>query len=202
MKDLFNKPSLIGLIADINTGKSNLLYHIIETLREDSDFNLFTYGLKFPQGHQVFSLEEMEQIKDSIILIDETFNLFDLDNRSKKRQIENTLRLIHHNNNVIILSMLPENGKKFLSAKINTFIFKKCAISDCINGSRIKKIIGSYCGPEKGHAVLDIPIDQALTFDGKSFNMLDVKYYKEFDSKKGNKPILIDKNAHKIRRVL
>jgi len=202
MKALFSKPKLICMVGNTNSGKSNALYHIIQDLRKDSDFNLFTYGLKFPQGVQIFSLEELEQIEDSIIIVDEAFTLLDIDNRSKKRQIEGVLRMLHHHNNILLLSILPENAKKFLASKFDVFIFKKCSIADFINGSIVKRVVTQYCGPEKGTTILSIPISQMLTFDGKSFNMLDVKYYKEFDSKKGNKPILIDKNAHKIRRVL
>jgi hypothetical protein len=201
MKELFDKPKLIGLIGDINTGKSNLLYHIIETLREDADFSLYTYGLKFPHGKQLWSVEELEQIQDSIIILDEVFSLFELDDRKNKKHIESTLRLLHHANNVLILSILPENGKKFLASKMDAIIFKKCTIPDFINGSLLKRTATRYKGPEKGHTVLNIPIDKALIFDGQSFNMMDVKYYQEFDSKKNNRPILKRKELFKKKAV-
>lgn len=197
MKELFDAPKLVGVIADVHTGKSNLLYHIIETLRAKHDFNLITYGLKYKQGVEIFSLEELEQIKNSIIILDETFSLFDLDNRAKKKQIEQTLRLIHHNNNVLILSILPGNAKKFLASKFNLLIFKKCSIADFINGSMVKRVVQQYCGPEKGNTVLDIPIDKALMFDGKNYKMLDSPYYVQYDSKKNNAPILKQKGFFK-----
>jgi hypothetical protein len=197
MRELFDAPKLVGVIADVHTGKSNLLYHIIETLRAKHDFNLITYGLKYKQGVEIFSLEELEQIKNSIIILDETFSLFDLDNRAKKKQIEQTLRLIHHNNNVLILSLLPENAKKFLASKFNLLIFKKCSIADFINGSMVKRVVQQYCGPEKGNTVLDIPIDKALMFDGKNYKMLDSPYYAQYDSKKNNAPILKQKGFFK-----
>jgi len=201
MKKFFDKPKLVGLIGDVNSAKSNTLYHIIETLKKDATFNLHTYGLKFPQGHEIFSIDELEQIENSIIIIDEVFNLFNLGNAKDKRQIENTLRLIHHRNNVLILSLLPENSKKFLASKIDTFIFKKCSIADCINGSMTKRIINQYCGPEKGTTTLNIPIDKALFFNGKSFNMIDVDYYPEFDSKAGNKPILRERKKSLFKKT-
>jgi hypothetical protein len=197
MKELFNKPKLIGLIGDINSAKSNTLYHIIETLGKDLDFSLYTYGLKFPKGQQIFSLEELEQIENSIIIIDECFSLFDLNNRGAKKQIENTLRLIHHRNNLLILSLLPENAKKFLSSKFDMCIFKKCTIADCINGSLTKRIITQYCGPEKGTTTLAMPIDKALIYNGANYSTLNVPYYPEFDSKSGNKPILKEKQIFK-----
>lgn len=195
--DIFDKPKLIGVISDINQGKSNLLYHMIETLRAKHDFNLVTYGLKYKQGQEIFSLEELEQVKNSIIVVDEAFSLLDLDNRAKKKQIEQTLRLLNHNNNILILSILPENAKKFLASKFTTLIFKKCTIADFINGSMVKRVINQYCGSEKGNTVLDIPINQALIFDGKSYNIIDVDYYEKFDSKRHNAPILKQKGFFK-----
>ena len=197
MINIFDKPKLIGIISDINQGKSNLIYHMIETLRKKHDFNLVTYGLKYKQGQEIFSLEELEQIKNSIIILDETFNLFDLDNRGKKRQIEQTLRLIHHNNNLLILSILPENCKKFLASKFTMLIFKKSTIADFINGSMVKRVINQYCGAERGNTVLDIPLDKALIFDGNGYNMIDVDYYEKFDSKKNNAPLLRQKGFFK-----
>src|SRR6056297_1458315 len=197
MLELFDGPKLIGSVADINSGKSNMLYDIIEKLGKKADFNLYTYGLKFPIGEQIFSLEELEQIQNSIIIVDEAFSLLDLENRGKKKQIESTLRLLHHNNNIILFSILPENGKKFIASKFDAFIFKKCTIADFINGSMLKRIVDQYRGPEKGNCVLNIPIDKALTFDGKKYKMHDIDYHPDFDSKAQNQPILKTKKVFK-----
>ena len=198
IEKLFNEPKLLGIVADINSGKSNTIYHIIEMLRKNAEFSLYTYGLKFPTGTQIFSLEELEIITDSIIIIDEAMTLFKLSNAKNKETIENTLRLLNHNNNIILLSILPENGKKFIVSKFNAVIFKKTTIADCINGSVLKRIVTQYCGPEKGSTILNLPIDKALIFDGKGYSMLDVDYYPKFDSKSANKPILRRKQSKNI----
>ena len=199
MINIFDKPKLIGMIGDVHTGKSNLIYHMIETLRKKHDFNLVTFGLKsrLNNATEIFSLEELEQVKNSIIIIDECLSLFELNNRAKKEQIETTLRLIHHNNNIIILSLLPENCKKFLSSKFTTILFKKSTIPDFINGSMVKRIVNNYRGCERGNTVLDIPLNKALIFDGGSYNMIDVDYYEKFDSKKNNAPLLRQKGFFK-----
>lgn len=197
MLSLFDKPKLIGLIGNTNSGKSNLIYDIIETLGASHDFNLITYGLKFKQGAEIFSLEELEQVKNSIVILDEVFSLFDLDNRAKKKQVEQTLRLLHHNNNILILSILPENCKKFLASKLNAVIFKHCTIADFINGSAIKRVVNQYRGAEMGSTILDIPIDKALLFNGQNYKMLDIKYHAKYDSKKNNAPILKQKRKAK-----
>src|SRR3990167_2153647 len=124
---LFNKPCIIGLIADVNEGKSMLLYDIIDKLREKKRFNLYTYGLRaeIKDTVKIYSVNELEQIKNSLIILDEVMTLWDLDNRMIKKQIENTLRLLHHNNNILIISAVPENIKKFISSKLNIIICKK-----------------------------------------------------------------------------
>jgi hypothetical protein len=203
MKELFNKPKLIGIIADVNSGKSNLLYHIIETLRQDSEFNLVTFGLKskIPNSTQIFSLEELEVVEDSLIILDEVFSLLDLDNRTKKKQIEQTLRLLHHRNNILILSLLPENSKKFLASKFDMCIFKKCTIADCINGSTVKRNITQYCGHEKGTTTLAMPIDKALIYDGTNYSTMNVPYYPKFDSKAGNNPLFKEKKKSIFKKT-
>ena len=46
IKELFNKPSIIGICSDSNQGKSNLLYHIIQTLK--SNFEFWNKKLNYP----------------------------------------------------------------------------------------------------------------------------------------------------------
>jgi len=191
-KSLLDKPKIIGLIADVNQGKSMLLYNIIEEASKTHDFSLYYYGLRLEvEGAQrIYSLKELEEIRDSIIVIDELSSLFDLDNRKGKKMIENTLRLINHNNNILILCGTPENFKKFISAKIDQIMFKKTTIADCINGSVIKNRLLSYKGYELGSELLNLAIDEALLYDGKHFSVFKVKYLVKYDSKKENKTIL------------
>jgi hypothetical protein len=193
IKELFDKPKIIGVVADVNAGKSMLLYHLLETLSKENTFSVFTYGLRlqFPKAVEIFSVAEMEQVKDSIIIIDELSSLFDLDNRKIKKQIENTLRLINHNNNIVVLCGVPENFKKFISAKLDIVFFKKTTISDLINGSRIKNILMAYNGHEKGSEVFNIDIDKVIVFNGLHYSKMKVPYYKKYDSKKDNVRIIV-----------
>jgi len=190
--ELFDKPKIISVVADINSGKSMLLYHIVETLRKQAEFSLYTYGFRIPLNFakEIYSVEELEQIENSLIIIDETFSLFDLGNRKNKKAVENTLRLINHNNNILVLCMVPENVKKFLASKIDILFFKKCTIPDFINGSMVKRIVDSYSGYERGTTILGVKIDEALIFDGKHYHKINVPYYEKYDSKADNENIL------------
>jgi len=115
LKTLFKDCRIIGMVGDVNTGKSMALYHILTELKKTYQFKLFSYGLRCNLGEQkIYSVEELEAIRNSIVVCDEFFTLFDLENRKKRKLIENTLRLISHNNNILILTGLPENFKKFI----------------------------------------------------------------------------------------
>ncbi len=186
---LFDRPKLIGIVANTNEGKSNLIYELIEQLKV-FDFKLYSYGLRNDLGEQkIYSIEELESIENSVIIADEFFTLFDLEDRKKRKLIETSLRLINHNNNILVLSGLPENFKKFISGKLDVIFFKKCTIADFINGSRIKYIFLSYKGKELGSAVLNLKIDEALVFDGH-YEKISIPYHVKYDTKKKNESIL------------
>jgi len=197
---LSERPKIIGLCANANEGKTNTIYYILKQLQHDYSFNVHTYGLRlnFPKTEQIHSVEELEQIKNSIIIIDEMFSLFDLDNRKIKSQIENTLRLIFHNNNILLLCGLGENFKKFIAAKLNAIIFKKITFKDMINGSGIKNVAMNYKGNEAGSTILNLEINEALVYDGLHYHKITVDYMKEYDTKLKNVDILTLKSVRKI----
>ena len=190
--ELFDVPKIVSIVGDINQGKSNLLYFMIEELKKVGDFNLYTYGLKneIENAIKIYSVNELEQIKNSVIFIDEVMNLFDLDNRMEKKQIENTLRLISQNNNILVICAVPENIKKFISGKINIVILKKVIINDFINGSSIKRVVTNYKGVEKGSSVLSLEKDEAIIYDGLHYNKINIPYMEKYDNKRKNPEIV------------
>ena len=188
IKELFNKPKIIGIAANINQGKSNLIYYLIKTLQEENKFNLYVYGLKnnVDGAIKINSVAELENIKNSVIIIDEMFSLFDLDQTRIKAQLEKSFRLINHNNNILILCGVGENYKKFLSSKLEVVIFKKINFYDLINGSRVKNIALNYKGPEMGSTLLNLNVNEALVFDGQHYFKIEIPYFKEMDTKLKN----------------
>lgn len=188
----FNKPQILGIVAEQNTGKSNLIYYLIDSLKKEGSFHLVTFGLRksISNSTVIFSVEELERVKNSIIIVDEFFTLFDLDNRKQKRTIEDTIRLIHHNNNILLLCGLPENFKKFICAKVDKIFFKSAKIEDFINGSGFKNRILSYSGAERGSTRLSLAIDETLFFDGEHWDKLHVPYMRSYDTKATNTPII------------
>lgn len=193
IKELLNKPKIIGMIADVNEGKSNFIYWLITEIQKEYQFSLYTFGLRCDLGEQkIYSIQELETITDSVIICDEFYTLFDLEDRKNRRAIENTLRLINHNNNILILVGLPDNYKKFIASKLDTMIFKACKIGDFVNGSRTKAVCTAYKGKELGSAMLSIPVNTAIVWDGH-YEHVKVPYMEQYDTKKGNVPILLEK---------
>lgn len=193
IKKIFNEPKIVGIVADPNSGKSNLFYHLIEELKKAGSFNLVTYGLLNDVGGQkIYSIEELERVRDSVVFVDEFYTLFDLEDRKKVKIIEKTFRLIFHNNNILVLGGVPENFRKFISNKLNTIFFGKCSIGDFINGSRVKSLCLNYNGNELGSSVLNLTEDSFIVYDGH-YEKVKVPYLTTMDTKKGNKPILVEK---------
>jgi hypothetical protein len=199
---LFKEPKIIGVVGNTNEAKSNLLYFLVGELYEEHKFKLVTYGLKvkLKDSLTIYSVEELEQIKDSIIVLDEVMSLWDLDDRKIKKQIETTLRLINHNNNILILCFLPENVKKFIASKLTAIFFKKSTISDFINGSKVKRIMLNYKGNELGSSVLELPKDETILFDGNHYTKYRVPYIKECDTKLKNVQIIVPKKVEKEKK--
>ena len=185
---LFSSPKLIGIVGDANSGKTNLIVWILESLMKTNDFDFYTYGLRINivNEKKIHSVEQLESIKNSLIVVDEFPSMIDIENRKQKKEIESTLRLIFHNNNILILCSLPESYKKFIASKLDAVIFKKCAIGDLINGSRVKTLVTNYSGYEKGAAVLNIPNDNALLYDGSFYYKVQIPYIEWGDTKAKN----------------
>lgn len=202
--ELLNKPKVITVAADVNEGKSMLLYYMLDQLNQKYDFSVYTYGMRaaVEGARQVWSVGEIERIENSIIIIDELSSLFDLTDRKQKRTIENFMRLINHNNNILILCGTPENFKKFLAAKADIMLFKRCTIADFINGSRLKQVVIAYRGAERGSEVLNIDKGHALVYDGNGYQKIPTPYLRQYDTKADNQPILkkrTEKRANIVR---
>lgn len=185
-----NKPKIIGVVGDTNEGKSNLLYYILHHLK-GYNYKAYQYGLRLNvEGvKSVYSVAELENVKNSLVIVDEMPSLFDLDNRKEKSKVERMLRLIYHNNNILILCGLPENFKKFISGKLHVEVYKKITIADLINGSSVKHHITQYKGNELGSSVLALDKNEALMYDGTHYEKVEIPYMREYDTKKSNKDI-------------
>ena len=178
------------LMSRSNEGKTHTLCALIEEYKRQFNGNVTTFGFRdelidLLNVNSFSSLIELEEIRNSIIIVDEVGSLFDLENRTKRHLIESTLRLVNHRGNKILLSGLPSDFKKFLCAKAKVFLFKTLMISDLINGSLAKEILLQYRGPGLGTYTLLFDKGTMLCYDG-TFWKESCSYNEKFDTKKNN----------------
>lgn len=199
VEDIFKDPSIraIGLIADPNQGKSNVIYHCIRALQQNYDAKMYAYGLRvmFDGVKEINSIEQLEKITNSVVFLDEFPSLFSLNNARQRDKFEESMRKVYHSNNIIIICGLPHNFNKFLSGLLNAVIFKQSTLVDFIQRSPAERIIASFSprmggAVQKGSRMLTMPKDVALIWDGNDYYDVDVPYVEEGDSKRFNAPIL------------
>lgn len=202
IEPIFSTPKIVGICADIGQGKSNMIYamlHYLQTKFNFTEKNLYTYALPLSVGQRmIFSVEELELIEDSLIVLDEFFLFLNLDDRKRVKQLAEMMQRIKHANNVLVLCGLPHNFNKFISSQLSLKIYKQTTIKNLINGSPMKDVVAAYNGSEKGSTILRLPPDQALVYglEGAStgiphYTLTNVPFMKEFDVKASLPPILV-----------
>lgn len=196
--EIFDDVSIraIGIIADVNQGKSNVIYHCIKELQKKYTDQIYSYGLHLdiPGMIKINSIVEMEGIRNSLIFIDEFPSLFNLRNARQVDKFENTMRKIFHHtsNNTVVICGLPHNFNKFLSGLLQVIVFKRCTIEDFIQRSSPQQAIAGSFSPaglhqvNKGSELLDMPKNVALIYDRNAvakWSEVEVPYEADCDSK-------------------
>lgn len=178
-------------MARSDEAKTSALCQIISEYKAKYKGNVNVFGIKqelveLLKISSFSSLIELEQITNSIVIIDELKLLFDFDNRKLRKHIINVLRIVNHNGNKILLCGLPSDFPKFICAKAKFFMYKSLMLSDMINGSMAKEILLQYRGEGLGWNCFLIPKSHILCYDGREFYVEEFQYNPEFDTKKDN----------------
>ena len=191
------------LTARRNEGKTQTLVNMILEYASKYSADIWVYGLKTctikalkKEGINVnvfYSIREMENIENSIIFADEAGQLLNVVNRKQQEEMLNTLRLVSHSNNRIILCGLPFDFKKIFSAQATCFMYKSLNIAELINCSTIKETLMEYKEAERGAYTLKLPKGKVLCYDAGGFWLDDVVYFKELDSKADNLDLFQEK---------
>lgn len=211
LDDIFKDPSIrvVGIIGDPNQAKSNTIYHLINVLKHKYDgVNIYAYGLRSKvEGVQdIHVVAELETIRDSVIFIDEFYDFLRMSNRKSAEKAEACLRTIYHQNNIIILSGLPHNFNKFVSGLLQAVIYKQCLLEDFVQRSSVQQFISAYSGGfevHKASEVLSMPKNIGLVWiKGEHEYEVDIPYIEAGDTKRHNKPILVQKDDKRLEKKL
>ena len=203
IEDIFSDPSLrvIGICADPNQGKSNTIYHLIGLLkRQYPDTKMYSYGLRVQIDgvRDIHTIYELENINNSVIFIDEFYDMMNMGNRKQAERAEKSLRTIYHSNNIMVLCGLPRNFNKFVSGLLQCVVFKQSTLEDFIQRSTIQQCMMAYSGGfqvQKGQYLLKMPKNVALVWmGGKHFDEVEIPYIPEMDTKASNPDILVQKS--------
>lgn len=193
IKNILNN-QIVGLVANESEGKTNTLFYFLDEVKriktQGAKLCAYFYHSEYKQmvnGVELINtLDELEQVKNSIIFLDEFKELFQLENRKFRHQIERVFNLLMHNNNIIILCGVPEYFKQFISSKVKIWVLKSISFKKCVNGSSLKQYVQTLTGDFVGSTMLSIPIDKMLV----NGVMADVPYMRKYDKKAKNLRLL------------
>lgn len=195
IRDTILKERVVGIVGSVNEGKTTAMFDFIDFIKKSYKTKIVCYFYHEEYKHSVkgvsfaVSIEELELVENSFIFIDEFTELFDLDNRHFRKQVERMLNMLIHNNNVIVLCGLPSYYKKFISSRIKAWVFKSLRFAECINGSLLKSYINGLSGDFVGASRLRVPLN-CFMFRGAFYK---VDYNKEYDKKANNKDLFKEK---------
>lgn len=203
LEDLLRDKSLrvIGVIADKNQGKTNLLCNIIEiTMRLAPETNIV--GFRLPVNIQgilyLNTLTELSKVQNSLIIIDELKTLVDLDNRTEVRVLMSILQTLYHpqRNNTVILCGLAHNFNGKISGELEAVIFKQTTLISVIQRTNIDYILRSLRSEgkaSKNEYTLVMPKETALIYHPrmkKEWHCIDIPYLEAYDVKRNNEPVI------------
>lgn len=203
LEDLLRDRSLrvIGVIADKNQGKTNLLCNIIEITRKlapDTHIVGFRLPVNIPGVLYLNTLTELSKVQNSLIIIDELKTLVDLDNRTEVRILMSILQTLYHpqRNNTVFLCGLAHNFNGKISGELEAVIFKQTTLISVIQRTNIDYILRSLRSEgkaSKNEYTLVMPKETALIYHPrmqKEWHCIDIPYLEEYDVKRSNEPVI------------
>lgn len=209
LEDLLRDKSLrvIGVVADKNQGKTNLLVNIIEITRRlapETHIVGFRLPVNIPDVLYLNTLTELSKVQNSLIIIDELKTLVDLDNRTEVRTLMSILQTLYHptRNNTVIMCGLAHNFNGKISGELEAVIFKQTTLISVVQRTNIDYILRSLRSEgkaSKNEYTLVMPRETALIYHPrmqKEWHCIDIPYLEKYDVKKDNEPVIKWQDEH------
>lgn len=153
LSDLFKFNRTIGVVGDINTGKSALVLSQLISLKAKFQTEVYVLGvetsledyLKSKGINVLLSKEDILDLKltNSVIFIDEFGDLFSPQTKDKQLiKIKKFFNRLAHSNNYVILSTAVSGfWNKFMCSLVRCFLVKTIEFDNLVNGTILKRKI-------------------------------------------------------------
>ena len=199
-KRIFDDTHIVGLVGIKNCGKTNNLIAMIKEFRETKNQTpIYIYGFKpiitdYLKRYGCTEISEIKHLigKQNCILICDEYQRLKLNDRRYTDERDEFKNYVYHNNVYVILSS-PDvrEFNSIIGGVIEKWLVKTLSLSDCVNGSQLKKAVDDYKGNYKHLGSIELPKDQILILNSLFEQRITCEYIEEADSKKGQKNIFI-----------
>ena len=203
IEKLFKKYRTIGVVGNIQTGKTHFVLTEILNLKEKYGIEVYVYGVdkslnKILKKHKIKIIRNREdildlKIKNSVLYIDEFSDVYSVAPRSKQgERIKRFFNRTAHLNNYIIISTASQNfWNKFICGLIKSFVVKSVDFDSLVNGTALKrKVIGLE---NTSDYRLEIPVNEYYVLSEGLTEKGSFKYNANLDSKKDLKNPFLEK---------
>lgn len=137
-----DKVRTVAILGDRHTGKTNLMFHLARSYKGTR--NIVTYAYPVDMGYkQIYSLEELSMLKESIVLMDELQNHIRFYQKATSETFLELLAVMAHNNNTLIFSTpMTQFITKAMDVFIDCFVYTRIAdLGGLKNGSKGKRLL-------------------------------------------------------------
>jgi hypothetical protein len=191
----------ISILADRNSGKTNLLIYLAKNYKGSKKIVMFGYP-KDLGYERVFQLNRLGTITDSIILFDEIERYIKIYASDTNRLFLDLLCMMAHQNNTLIFTTpLTQAITKATDNFIDAYIYMKMRdLGSLKNGSKAKRLLQGSCYPEINSLSANIPLGKFIVIsdfiEGK-FGFRDMGIGKDWRTE--NSKIIPNKFQNKER---
>jgi hypothetical protein len=190
--NLLDNCHTISILADRNSGKTNLLIYLAKNYKGSKKIVMFGYP-KDLGYERVFQLNRLGTITDSIILFDEIERYVKIYQNSTNQMFLDLLCMMAHQNNTLIFTTpLTQAITKATDNFIDAYIYMKMRdLGSLKNGSKAKRLLQGSCYQEINSLSANIPLGQFIVIsdyvEGK-FGFKDMGIGKDWRMETPNKP--------------
>lgn len=170
---------------------------LVTKLRNFKPKPIYAYGLpddlsellKKLNVKVVESLKQLANKKDCILILDE-FQTLRLQESRYKEILNDFMGFIYHKNAyVLFCSPTTREYTSVIGGYIEKWLLKSMYISDCINGSQLKKALQEYKGNYARMGYFDIPKGEMVVLNDHERTILKLDYLEEADTKKAHEEL-------------